>query len=183
MKVFDEIPYLEDDYVILKEMTLEDAPALGRLASDPKVYVYLPTFLYEQKYDDPRKVIENMYDECFLTRESIMMGIYLKKDPGALTGIAEIYAYDERKKKVSIGVRLAQDYWYQEIGDHAAQLMMNYLEAAGIRTVTTHVMRHNLASARTLQKLGFINKYPGLWEDWGREGPVLTDKYFYRFYE
>lgn len=213
MKLFDEMPYLENERMVLREMTAEDAPALARVAKDPKVYVYLPTFLYEQKYEDAHEAIKNMYRECFLTKDSIMLGIFLKEKPGEaadseghpgetaggtrhpgeaaggaehlseMAGIAEIYAYDERKKKASIGIRLAQAYWYRGIAVPAEKLLMDYLKECGIRTVTAHIMVHNEASARTVQKLGFENKFPRLWEDWGREGPVLVDKYVYKFYE
>ena len=181
MKLFEEIPYLENEKLVLKEMTLEDAPALGRIASDPKVYVYLPTFLYEQKYADPCEAILNMRRECFETGESIMLGIFLKEDLHEMVGIAEMYAYDEKKRKVSIGIRLAQAYWHQGIALPAERLMLDYLKKAGIRTVTGHVMVHNAASAHVAREAGFEVKYPKLWEDWGREGPVLTDKYVIRF--
>ena len=182
MKLFDEMPYLESDVLVMKEMTQEDAPALQAIASDPKVYVYLPTFLYEQKYADAHEVIAKMRQECFQTGESIMLGIFLKDDLHTMVGIAEFYAYDERKRKVSIGIRLARAYWHKGIALSAEQLMMEYLKNCGIRTVTGHIMHHNGASAAIVRKIGFDNKYPLLWEDWGREGPVLTDKYVYRFY-
>ena len=181
MRLFDEMPCLENDRIILKEMTLEDAPALESISSDPKVYVYLPTFLYEQKYDDPREVIRRMREECFLKKDSIMLGIFLKDEPSEMAGIAEIYAYDEAKNKASVGVRLARKYWYQGIAMEAVRLMKEYLEdTIRIRTITAHIMRHNAPSAGVVKKLGFENRFAGLWEDWGREGPVLVDKYVCR---
>ena len=44
-------------------------------------------------------------------------------------------------------------------------------------------MRHNIASAKVAEKIGLVNLYPGIWEDWGREGPVLVDKYIYKNYD
>ena len=111
MKLFEEYPTLESDRLIIRKMTMDDADALGELSHNPKVYRYLPTFLYEQKYDDPREVLEKMDAECFETKKAIMMGIYPKDGPGLLAGIAEVYALEERKPKVSIGVRLNEPYW------------------------------------------------------------------------
>ena len=181
MKLFDTMPYLENESVILKEMTRADAPALHEIASDPRVYVYLPTFLYEQKYKDPYQVIDRMREECFLPKESIMLGVFSVKDPASMTGIAEIYAYDEMKNKASIGLRLMHKYWHKGLALPAALLMRKYLEEdMRIRTITLHVMRHNMVSPKIAIKAGFVNMYSGLWEDWGREGPVLIDKYVYR---
>ena len=106
MKLFDEIPYLTDDRIILREMTDQDAEALRRLSHNMRVYRYLPAFLYEQKYEDPHDVIRNMRRECIETKESILLGIFLKADPETMTGIAEIYAWEEDRNKASIGVRL-----------------------------------------------------------------------------
>ena len=52
MKLFEEYPYIEDERIVLKKMTLDDADALAEFAGTEKVYRYLPTFLYEQKYQD-----------------------------------------------------------------------------------------------------------------------------------
>ena len=184
MKLFEEMPYLEDDCIILKEMTQTDAPALEKIASSRAVYTYLPTFLYEQKYQDKKLAIDRIKQECFLTKESILLGIFLKEDPTQMIGIAEIYAYDEQKNKASIGARLHEDYWYKGIAARVVTLLKDYLDKEiGIRTITTHIMSHNHASERVVEKLGFEKKFPGLWDDWGKEGPVLTDKYVYKKYD
>ena len=181
MKLFDEMPYLENERLILREMTPEDAFCLGKISKDPKVYIYLPAFLYEHRYDDPLTVINRMYEECFLTKESILLGVFLKENPDIMVGIAEIYAYDEAKNKASIGYRLAREYWHQGIASETGALLKDYLDRIiETRTITAHVMTHNGASAAILKKLGFENRFPLLWEDWGREGPVLTDKYVYK---
>ena len=184
MYLFEEMPYLENDEIVLKEMTGKDAQQLGAFSRDRSVYTYLPTFLYEQKYSDPSYAIDHMREECFDTGESILLGIYPVKEPDKLMGIAEFYEYDRRKNKVSIGCRLARQYWYKGIAYQAIRLMMDYLEQTiRIRTVTLHIMTHNTASGRLALKLGFEKRYENMWEDWGREGPVLVDKYIFQYKE
>lgn len=181
MKLFEEMPYLENDEIILREMQIENAPELKALASDPAVYTYLPTFLYEQKYEDAEEVIRRMRKECFETKQSILLGVFRKADPDHLIGIGEIYAYDEAKNKASIGCRLAQEAWHKGIAVQVVTLLKNYLiEEIGIRTITAHIMTHNIASARITERGGLKKRFPDLWEDWGREGPVLTDKYVWK---
>ena len=181
MKLFDEMPYLENETIVLHEIRMEDAKALKELASDPAVYWYLPTFLYEQKYEDTEEVIRRMKEECFDTKDSILLGVYLKDDPDRLIGIGEIYAYDEAKNKASIGCRLARAYWHKGIALQAAMLLKEYLiQTIGIRTITGHIMCCNTGSAKVAEKAGFSKRFERLWEDWGREGPVLVDKYVYK---
>ena len=43
-KLFDEIPVLEDDRLLLRELEDADAAALGEMARSESVYRYLPTF-------------------------------------------------------------------------------------------------------------------------------------------
>ena len=181
MKLFDEYPCLENDRVIMKKMSAADAEALAELTSRDAVYKTIPSFLYELRYEDKRDVIENMDRECFDTKESLLLGVYLTDDPEHLIGIAEFYNYEEKKSKASVGCRLHDAFWGQGIATDVAVMMKDYLtKAAGLRTVTSHVLRENTGSAIVMKKAGFINKYPGIYEDWGFGGLMLTDKYVYK---
>ena len=55
-KLFSEIPYLQNGSLTLRKITLADAAGLQELVNSPAVYRYLPTFLYEKKYEDIRYV-------------------------------------------------------------------------------------------------------------------------------
>ena len=52
------------------------------------------------------------------------------------------------------------------------------LNEVGMRTITAHVMVNNAASARVLEKSGFIRTARGVEEDWGYEQPAIADKWF-----
>lgn len=181
MKLFDEMPYIEGEHLILREMHPSDAPALDELSHSEAVYRYLPTFLYEQSYDDAATAIEHMREECFDTKESILLAICPREAPEQMVGIAEIYAFEERKPKMSIGYRILERYWGRGIATETAGLLKRYLlEEAGARTITAHVMVENEPSARALAKNGFVNLYSNCVEDWGFEEPVLVDKYVFK---
>ena len=122
-----------------------------------------------------------MREEMFDTKESILLGIYLKEAPDTMAGLGEIYAYDAKKNKASIGCRLLPEYWHKGLALEVILLLKEYLlDAVGIRTITGHVMVHNIASGKSAERAGMILKFPNLWEDWGREGPVLINKYVYK---
>ena len=78
IKLFDEYPELENDRILLRRLTDADADALGAFTGNERVYRTLPTFLYERKYPDPHEVIRRMHEECFLTKESLILGLFLK---------------------------------------------------------------------------------------------------------
>ena len=134
--LFNEYPVLEDDMIVIRRMTDEDADALADMCAQKEVYRYVPTFLYEQKYEDKHEVIAKMNEECFDTKESLLLGVYLK-ETGEFTGIAEFYAYEPERRKVSMGLRLKQEYWGRKIAQHAESLMIRYLlKEANMRVIT-----------------------------------------------
>ena len=59
--LFSEIPHLKGDRIELRRLTPDDTPGLQELMNSPAVYRYLPTFLYEQKYED---VFEKKYPDA-----------------------------------------------------------------------------------------------------------------------
>ncbi len=181
MKLFDEYPVLRNDRVIMRKMRMADVEALTELTSREAVYRTVPSFLYELKYADKHDMIENMDRECFDTRESLLLGVYLTDEPEHLIGIAEFYNYEEAKSKASIGCRLHDACWGRGIATDVAVLMRDYLtKETGLNTVTSHVLRVNAGSAAVMEKSGFFNKYPGIYEDWGFGELMLTDKYVYK---
>ena len=181
MHLFDEMPRIEGPRLLLREMSDADAPALDELARSEAVYRFLPTFLYEQRYDDKHLAIARMREECFDTRESILLAICPIDEPGRMIGIAEVYAFEERKPKASIGYRMHEHWWGKGFATEAAGMLKRYLmDATDVRTITGHVMADNTASARVLEKCGFVLMYPNCWEDWGRGEPVCVDKWVYK---
>ena len=95
-KLFSEIPYLENERIVLKRITDADAGPLQELVSNDRIYRYLPTFLFERKYPDIRLVIDRLYTECF--RESIILGIF---EGGKFCGLAEMYGFKDQIHKIS----------------------------------------------------------------------------------
>ncbi len=67
----------------------------------------------------------------------------------------------------------------QGLATEVAGLMMGYLyDKTDIEIVTASVMTNNPASARVLEKCGFIRTARGVGEDWGFDEPVVVDKFF-----
>ena len=172
-KLFSEIPYIEGDRIILRKITQDDAASLRELTGSETVYRYLPTFLFEKKYDSIEYVIDHLYDECF--RESIILGIYLD---GAFCGIAEMYGYRDEIHKISVGYRLLERYWGQGIASEALKLMIRYFyNETDIEIITASTMIENRGSARVLEKNGFDLVVHAVPEDWGYDKPTVTDKW------
>ena len=178
MKLFDEIPTLENERLVLRRLDDADADDLRELAHSDRVYRYLPTFLFEQRYDDPHIVIQKLYTECFQAKESLILGVFLK-DTNSFCGLAEFYGFRDAIHKISIGYRLAESYWGQGIATETVALMVDYLlTRTDIEIITASTMVENRASARVLEKNDFLMNDGAVPEDWGYDAPTIADKWF-----
>lgn len=177
-KLFSEIPYLNNERIVLKGVEDGDANALTVMTSNTNVYRYLPTFLFEQQYDDIHEMISLIYEDCYKKEENLILGIYLKEDM-TFCGLAEFYGYKDPLHKVCIGYRLMEEYWGKGIATETVALMVDYLYGqTDIEIITASTMIENAASAHVLVKNDFILTAKAVPEDWGFEAPTIADKWF-----
>ena len=180
-RLFEEYPVLKNEKIMLRKIVPQDALSLKELTLDERVYDKLPAYLYENRYEDKQRVIARMDRECFASQESVLLAICLLPEENRMIGIAEIYNYEPKKQKASIGCRMKSEYWGQGIATDVAALLKDYLlNGIGLRTITAHVMQGNLGSDVVLSKNGFRKRYPNIRENWGFDEPVLTDKYVFK---
>ena len=172
-RLFSEIPCLRGERVALRRLTAADADDLRELTENKKVYRYLPTFLYENKYDDKSYVIEHLYDECI--KESLILGVFV--DDG-FCGLAEIYGYRAPLLKASVGYRLLESCWGKGLATETLGILVKYLlEETDIKIITASTMVENQASANVLKKNGFRHLTYTVFENWGYAKPILTEKW------
>ena len=172
-KLFSEIPHLCSSRLTIGEITQQHAEGLHELSHSVEVYRYLPTFLYEQQYEDTAYVIRHLYDECW--KESIILGIFAEGD---FCGIAEFYGFRDEYHKISVGYRLLQRCWGKGIASETLGMMVRYLyEETDIEIITASTMVENQASAHVLTKNGFDLVTHGALEDWGYPEPTVVDKW------
>ena len=178
IRLYDEVPYLGNEHIVLRKLEEKDAGALRELTDSSRVYRYLPTFLFEKQYEDPAEVIRLFYTDCFDRKESLILGV-CRRDTDSFCGLAEFYGLKQELHKTCIGYRLAESCWGQGIATQAVSLMVDYLFAkTDIEIITASTMVENYASARVLEKNGFTRTSRGVPEDWGYAEPTLADKWF-----
>lgn len=177
-KLFDEIPVIESDQIILRKLTDEDAPLIEEMTRTKLIYRYEPTFLFERQYTDMHQMIREVYGEIFETKQSLILAIH-SNETNQLCGLAEFYGYKESLHKTCVGYRLRESYWGKGIATQAGWLMMDYLlNSTDVEIITASTMVENRASARVLIKNGFKLVNSAVPEDWGYAHPTLADKWF-----
>ena len=177
-KLFDEIPYLENENIILKKLEDADGEALLEMTGSEMVYRYLPPFLHEKQYRDMHLMLVDLYGSCFREKTNLILGIYLKKDM-SFCGLAEFYGYKDEIHKTCVGYRLLEDYWGKGIATQAVALMVDYLyNETDMEIITASTMIENHASAHVLEHNDFIMTSRAVPEDWGYPEPTIADKWF-----
>lgn len=172
-KLFSEIPYIKSERLILRKIEETDATDLSELTQSPNVYRYLPTFLFEQKYEDIHYVIRRLYDECF--KESIILGVFMEDE---FCGLAEIYGYRENTHKASIGCRFLERCWGKGIATETVGALVRYLtQKTDIEVITASTMVINKRITRVTEKNDFELVASGVDEDWGYPQPTSVNKW------
>jgi ribosomal-protein-alanine N-acetyltransferase len=170
--LFKEPPVLKGESLILKPLESSDADDLRRFTQQEIVYRYLPTFLFEKKYE-AAEAISRLYEEGM--RDSLILGVFQEN---SFCGLAEIYGYRAPINKASIGYRLLHEKWGKGIATEALGLLIKeLLENKGIEIITASTMIENRASARVLEKNGFTLVYHAAPEDWGYSEPTPAAKW------
>ena len=171
--LFPEVPFIQGDTIALKALTQNDAVALQEFVDSPRVYRYLPTFLFEKKYDDVHLVIDRLYTECL--EESLILGVFDKEGFG---GLAEFYGYRPEFRKISLGCRFAERCWGKGIGTEAIRLMLKYLKECMENIDETDL---NPVKEIMLKQAEDANRENGHWMDvlteWTAEGVDLQTGY------
>ena len=177
MKLFDIIPIIRSDDIVLQQVSLQDHEALKKMMDNARVYEYLPTFLLEKQYEDPKAVIKYMYNEAYRLRDSLFLGIYI--DGGhTFVGLAELYGYDEKLHIVHLGYRLLEEFWGRGLASKTVKLLVDYLyQNTDIEIVSASTLPGNKGSEKVLTRNGFSLVVENSDEDWGFGGMTPTDKW------
>lgn len=171
--LFSTLPTLSGARLTLRPLVPSDAPALSELTDNPRVYRYLPTFLFEKKYPDAKTVIARLYTECI--KDSVILGVF---EGDSFLGLAEFCGYRAPIRKISVGYRLIERAWGRGIATETLGVMIDYLyNDTDIEIVTASTMCENAASAGVLRKNGFSLVVHDVGEDWGYPSPTPTDKW------
>ncbi len=172
-ELFPEPPVLADGTLCLRPLAAADAEDLGKLTRQDAVYRYLPTFLFEKKYERAEDAIPRMYDEGL--EDSLILGVFRGE---AFCGLAEVYGYRAPIRKASVGYRLLREEWGKGIATASLRMVVReLLTAHGIEIITASTMLENRASAHVLQKNGFTLVNHAVDEDWGFPEPTPADKW------
>lgn len=146
-------PNLISARLLLRELTVSDAPALLEWLSDPAVMRYWS--------HPPITQLEHVYGLMRVAWERHQQGTVCQwgiehRATERLIGTCTLYEINREHRRASIGYALVRDAWGQGFAREAVSLALEFaFEQLGLRRVEADVDPRNTASIKLLLRLGF----------------------------
>lgn len=143
---------IKTERLVLRQLTLDDAPAISKLGSDKDISRMTGSFPYPFPLLSAEFKVMHMRAQ---NRRSLAYPYAITIDGGELMGICDLFrrAPDDA---LEIGYWLGKPYWGQGYSTEAAKgLMAEARDCLGVNGLIAGAFSDNPASIRVLQKLGF----------------------------
>jgi len=161
--------------LLLRPLHCGDAETLFSIFSDPEVMRYFntpPWASLEEAHDVIDSSLEKMKRQ-----ESITLAIVLK-ETNELIGKCMLFSYEPESKRAELGFGVARQHWGKGIIPEAGKALLEYgFDALGLRRIEAEIDPENIASAKTLERLGFIKE--GLLRQRWEVNGVVSDSALY----
>lgn len=172
---FTDFPVLHTPRLHLRQVTLDDAPDLFVMRSDPRVMRYIGRPLHKEVHESAALI--EISNKLFETNEGVMWGICLKEKPNII-GTIGFWRMDKANHRTEIGYLLHADYWRQGIMDEAIGVALDYaFKMLDFHSIEANTAPENTASGRILEKHGFVQE-AYFRENFYFEGKFLDSKIY-----
>ena len=140
---------------ILRPLRLSDVPVWYACLSDPEVTRLTS---YDIKSVDNITAMVETYIAGYAEKTSNRWAIALK-DTDTLIGTCGYYWWNVDHSITELGYDLAKSYWGKKVMTQAVQASVKWaFETLGVNRIQATVMVGNLASAKVLEKNGFLQE-------------------------
>jgi len=152
MRSFEPIK-IRTNRLILRFLDEADLSALYELFSHPEVMRYwsYPAWI------EPSQAKQMLVDvqEGYRTRSGLQLGIERSFDQ-RFVGVCTLFAFHVPSRRAEIGYALARPYWGLGYMNEALQALLGYaFQTLDLNRLEADIDPRNLASAKTLERLGF----------------------------
>jgi ribosomal-protein-alanine N-acetyltransferase len=159
----------------LRPLVLADADQLFRIFSDPEFMRFWSSTPWES-IERARSLIENDQKEL-AAGEHLRLGILLK-EADTLIGTCSLFHFNAQSRRAEIGYGIAPTHWRMGFMHEAVSALIRYaFEELGMNRLEADIDPRNLASARSLEKLGFTRE--GLLRERWIVGGEVSDSALY----
>jgi ribosomal-protein-alanine N-acetyltransferase len=164
-----QIPLIETERLILRELSMDDVDDIYGYASIPEVSTFLLWYPHKSKQDSIDFI--NFAKNMFAKDISIIWGIELKEEK-KLIGIFDLRTIQLINNCAEIGYVISNLYWNKGYISEAIQSIIKFcFNDLKLNRVEAHCDKENTGSARVMEKAGM--KFEGTL----REKLFVKEKY------
>jgi [ribosomal protein S5]-alanine N-acetyltransferase len=182
-------PTLETERCILRPITLDDAPAVFPLASDPEIARY--TSMFGSTLHLVPKETRSFIQRCLdMQRNNYgMCWVIIEKYSDTIIGMMSLFGYSSAHRKAEFGYALSPAYWGMGIATEVSKaLIQSVFTQLDLMRLQATVDPENMNSIRVLIKCGM--QYEGLLRNYyivhdesrSRAMYALTQEEFFAYY-
>lgn len=151
-----EAPVLHTARLTLRTLVDDDAADIAVLFSDPEAMRYWSTAPWSDA-DEGKRLIAG--DRAGLEAgEAIRFGL-VERDASRVLGCCSLHHIDWRNRRAEIGYILRREVWGRGLMHEALTALTGFaFDALSLRRLEADVDPRNVASARSLERLGFLRE-------------------------
>lgn len=151
-KVFESLPTLETERLLLRKVTRDDVADMYHYGSQEEVARYV-TWERHRTQTDTEGFIDFILDQ-YANGKLAPWGIE-HKESGKLIGTIDYVLWQVKHRVGEIGYVLTPDYWGQGLMTEAARAVVDFgFQRMGLVRVQAKCFVQNQASARVMEKVG-----------------------------
>ncbi|MEO8087228.1 MAG: GNAT family N-acetyltransferase [Bacteroidota bacterium] len=153
---YDKFPVLETERLILREMTMDDAPVLFEMRTHPLMNRYTDRAKMKtmEEAEQKMKTIIEMVE----SRNGIAWAIELKESKKQIGDIS-FWRLIKEHYRAEIGYALLPEYWEKGIMSEAARCAIDYgFSMLNFHSIEANVNPNNVASMKLLEKMNFVRE-------------------------
>lgn len=161
--------------LILRLLGEADLPALYEIYSDVEVMRYWSWPAWTDRSQAEQMLLDAQ--EGYRSGNGLQLGIERRADQ-ALVGSCSLFHFHHASRRAEIGYILGRPYWGSGYMHEALRALLNYaFQTLDLHRLEADIDPRNLASARTLERLGF-QKEGHLRQRWIVNGEI-SDTWLY----
>lgn len=154
---FFPFPEITTDRLLLRRMSLSDAPRLFSLRADKTVMAYIDRELMKSQQE--AETLLQQIDELYNKGEGLLWVITEQREPEKLIGTIGYWHILKAHYRAELGYILDPAYWRKGIMTEAVQAIIPYaFGPMQMHSIEARINPDNQASAALLEKNGFVRE-------------------------
>ena len=167
---------LYTERLVLRQMTMNDAPQILVLRSDERILRYL--IISKCLNEEEAMQFIDKINKSVSRSESYYWGIAQKNEEGKLIGTICIWNISEENSRAEIGFVLHPDWQGTGLMNEAVKTVLDFVfDKLRIHSIEAEVHPGNLASKKLLKKQGFVKDASSKENIFSNDGSPATELY------